>query len=302
MDPYIVEIKHEDIPEYKMPEMSPHHAFPLIKYGYFDIIRETCIDNVKNIIKKNNFDPSLIEITKKSLNYTMFSETNKISEEALLLTELINIVSEEDTIQLADFNDTVISELQIILKKKIIKGDGGYNFINLLGVDENNALRILMNDNAKKLKSLKNDSNLIIKAPSMMTQPFVEYIYYILCHFSSGYIIKPVVSNSLINENYIVFMKKMKDIMTFEYPVGQHFVSIFPRFKLPETFVNKIQLYNSNIINIMLNNYFISMRYAVDMNYYGPEYNEFVEYHNNLIEKWKKQHIDKTTPLIKIIN
>jgi hypothetical protein len=301
MDPIIYQITHSD-KKIKMDkdiyQTDKDPSLPLIQYGYMNNITELNHHELINMISENKHDPKLFDLTLKSIDLHLFNEEKpkKFKDvKSLSILQVIEILfmvnkldSDELKIRLPKHLESSIPVIESYLGIKLKSANNpDFCLISLEEqLDEVNTLKFIMNDNLDLIKSLKLKSSLAIKFGSIMTHPTVKYIYYLISHFATSYIVKPLSSNSIVNESYVVMLNLQDTIEPISYPLNSHLIDLFPGMYLPIEFKEKIQKFNGHLLDFIFSSYYEAHQYISERNYYGPKYILFTTYHKELIAHW----------------
>lgn len=148
---------------------------------------------------------------------------------------------------------------------------------------EQDSLKLLCTQLITGLESLGKGGNMICSIFENFTEVTNKIIYGISCSFKTTSIVKPLATNPLFDNKYIVFENYNEKSKINEHLHelvklidDKHFiVNIYPDLNLPEEFISIIRKANTDISNRQ----FINMNNVIEFinseNYYGDKYQEY---------------------------
>jgi hypothetical protein len=166
---------------------------------------------------------------------------------------------------LLDVNNFLFVAKKYKNKIDLVTGDGGFNFSEDFGGQEQNMIGLLFAQIAYALVSQKPGGNFVLKMFDCFLKPTTELLYLLSSSYDKVFICKPCTSRCANSERYVVCQgfKQCVNVANLEYALAQicninnvdlHIKSIFDDVHIPMHYYNKIEECNCIIGQMQLEN------------------------------------------------
>lgn len=158
-------------------------------------------------------------------------------------------------------------------------------FFSPINIDENSATQLAVNELSKNIKKYKKNSTLIVQLFGMQSPVTAQLITYLSSHYSNSYIIKPHVTEYILDYQYLVLIG-LKDTFTdtIDTNPDQHLISL--GIDVPNEIDTIITCYQSQVIPLRYCQYFKIYNFLQFKVYDGALYQDYLAVQNNFIQKW----------------
>lgn len=165
-----------------------------------------------------------------------------------------------------------------------------YSTSNPSEINEQSYLQILANDLKSLLDMQKEGSSMIIQMGDIKTLPMAQIVYYLSTLYTESYLIKPVTSNELSSERYLVLLN-LKTKTVFPTIKTDSYINSFINEPIPNNVNTAIQCFNSRVMALKLFSYERIKKYLDEKVYEGSLYQDMMKKREIRTTDWKDKYM-----------
>jgi 23S rRNA U2552 (ribose-2'-O)-methylase RlmE/FtsJ len=188
-------------------------------------------------------------------------------------------------------------------KVDLITADGGFEWVNE-NIQEQEYFKLLFSQIVFALNMQKKNGTFVVKFFETFTTTSFKFISILNALYDKVFMVKPLTSRPSNSEKYAVcigfkysesdaklknILKTMNDMHTQIYKnKNLNIVDIFPEYDISKSFLNRMRLMNTEILNSQFKAIGDIITFINSQNYYGDTYQEKREEQIQAAEYWTK--------------